>query len=95
MTDTDKIFMEELKLEFMESVAANLAEMAELIKENNFEKIAQIAHDIKGTSGIFELHEGTDIAKELQYAAQDKDGRKTKLLIDQLTAYMKANGIIK
>jgi len=95
MTDTDKVFMEELKLEFIESVTANMAEMPALLAANKFEEIAKIAHDIKGTSGIFGLDEGTDIAKELQYSAQAKDLEKTERLIAELTSYMRENGIIK
>ena len=92
--DTDQIFMDELKLEFMDTVSANLKEMAELYQENKFEEIARIAHDIKGTSGIFGLDEGTEIARLLQHAAQDKKAEKTKELLEQLTEYMRKNGII-
>ena len=92
--DTDEIFMDELKQEFMETVAVNLKDMAELYREGKFEEIAKIAHDIKGTSGIFGLDKGTDIAKQLQYAAQDKKAEETKELLDQLTQYMKENQII-
>jgi HPt (histidine-containing phosphotransfer) domain-containing protein len=92
--DTDQIFMAELKLEFMETVAANLKEMSELYQENNFEEIARIAHDIKGTSGIFGLDEGTEIASLLQCAAQDNKAEKTKELLVILTDYMRKNGII-
>lgn len=94
MTDTDEIFMEELKQEFMESVGGNLEEMATLLKGNKFEEIAKIAHDIKGTAGIFGLDEGTDIAKELQLAAQEEQAERSGELIQQLTRYMKENGII-
>ncbi|MGD2085943.1 MAG: Hpt domain-containing protein [Candidatus Aminicenantes bacterium] len=92
--DTDQIFMDELKLEFMDTVAANLKEMSELYRKNNFEDIARIAHDIKGTSGIFGLDEGTEIAMLLQFAAQDKKAEKTKELLEKLTEYMRKNGII-
>jgi len=92
--DTDQIFMDELKLEFMDTVAANLKEMSQLYQENKFEEIARIAHDIKGTSGIFGLDDGTEIAKLLQYAAQDKNAQETKDLLDKLTVYMRKNGII-
>jgi len=92
--DTDQIFMDELKLEFMATVAANLKEMSQLYQENKFEEIARIAHDIKGTSGIFGLDEGTEIAKLLQYAAQDKKAEETKELLEKLTDYMRKNAII-
>lgn len=94
MTDTDEIFMEELKQEFMESVGGNLVQMTAMLKEDKYEEIAKIAHDIKGTAGIFGLDQGTEIAKELQFAAQDKQTKRTGELIQTLTRYMKDNGII-
>lgn len=95
MTDTDKIFMEELKLEFMESTSMNIVEMTNLFNEGKFAEIARIAHDIKGTSGIFGLDEGSEIAKELQYAAQGNETNRIKELIDHLADYMRRNNIIK
>ena len=95
MTDSDKLFMEELKEEFKEQVSANLIQMQELLEENKLDDIARIAHDIKGMSGIFGLDEGTEIAKQLQYAAQDKKVEKTKELLNQLRQYMKENDIIR
>ncbi len=92
--DTDQIFMDELKLEFMATVSANLKEMSQLYRENKFEEIARIAHDIKGTSGIFGLDEGTEIARLLQYAAQDKKAEEIKELLEKLTDYMRKNAII-
>ena len=94
MTDTDEIFMDELKQEFKETVAANLKDVSSLFQEKNYAEIAKIAHDIKGTSGIFGLDEGTEIARQLQYAAQEAKAGEIKTLLDQLTAYMKKNGII-
>lgn len=93
--DTDQLFMEELKQEFMETVSVNLVDIAALYREKDFEAIARIAHDIKGTSGIFGYDEGTEIAKELQYAAQEKEDQKTGDLIEKLTRYMKEQGVIK
>jgi len=92
--DTDELFMDELKQEFMETVALNLKEMAKLYQEKKFDDIARIAHDIKGTSGIFGLDQGTEIAKQLQYAAQDKKAKETQELLNKLKEYMKENRII-
>jgi HPt (histidine-containing phosphotransfer) domain-containing protein len=95
MTDSDKIFMEELKEEFKEQVSANLIQMQEFLEENKLDDIARIAHDIKGMAGIFDLDEGTDIARELQYAARDNKVEKTEELLNQLRQYMKENDIIR
>lgn len=78
----------------METVAQNLVDMNRLVAENKLDEIEKIAHDIKGTSGIFGLDEGTEIARELNYATRNKDIEKTKEFIDKLAAYMKANGIV-
>jgi len=91
--NTDEIFMEGLKEEFMETMVTNLTQMAALIKKNKFEAIARIAHDIKGTAGIFGFDEGTEIAKQLQFAAKDEELEKTRELIDRLKEYMKKNGL--
>lgn len=91
---TDQIFMEDLKKEFMETVAQNLIDMKIWFAENKFEDIERVSHDIKGTSGIFGLDEGTEIARELHIAARERHIEKVKELIDKLAAYMKANGIV-
>jgi len=85
---TDEIFMNELKEEFMQSVSQNLRDLDKLFGEEKYEEIAKIAHDIKGTSGVFGMDEGTEIAAELQYAARDRDADKTETLIRRLKAYM-------
>ncbi len=92
--DTDQIFMEELKQEFMETISQNLADLRQLFADDNLEEIEKIAHDIKGTSGIFGLDEGTEIARQLHAAAKRREVEKTGGLIDKLTQYMKENEIV-
>lgn len=94
--NTDQIFMEELKREFMETVTRNLADLKRLFEEsrNRVEEIAKISHDIKGTSGIFGLDEGTEIARELNIAAKNNELGKIKDLIDKLETYMKEQDIL-
>jgi HPt (histidine-containing phosphotransfer) domain-containing protein len=93
-SSTDQIFMNDLKKEFMETVAQNLVDMNRLFAENKLDEIEKIAHDIKGTAGIFGLDEGTEIARELNQATKNRDVEKTKKLIDKLTEYMKNQGIV-
>ena len=95
MSDTDQIFMEELKQEFIETTAKNLVDLRQLFKEKNLEEIAKIAHDIKGTSGIFGYDEGTEIARELNIAAKQNSVDKTEELIAKLTDYMKKVGVVE
>lgn len=92
--DSEQIFMEELKQEFMESVSRNMTELKRLYSDNNMEEIRKIAHDIKGTSGIFGLDEGTEIARQLHQAAKSGETAKTGELISKLISYMRSNDII-
>jgi HPt (histidine-containing phosphotransfer) domain-containing protein len=87
-------FMEELRREFKGTIAKNILEFQSLYKEGKFVDIAKIAHDIKGTAGVFELKKGSEIAAQLQRSAQNKEVEKTKFLIEELIAYMKEAGII-
>jgi HPt (histidine-containing phosphotransfer) domain-containing protein len=93
-TNEEADFMEELKREFKETITKNILEFQSLYKEAKFEDIARIAHDIKGTAGVFELKKGSEIAAALQQSAQDKEVEKTKSLIEELIAYMKESGIV-
>ena len=93
-TNEEMDFMEELKREFKETIARNILEFHSLYKEEKFADIAKIAHDIKGTAGVFELRKGSEIAAALQQSAQEKEVEKTKSLIEELIAFMKEAGII-
>jgi HPt (histidine-containing phosphotransfer) domain-containing protein len=93
--DSEEDFMNELKREFKTTVSRNMMDMQALYKEQKFEDIARIAHDIKGTAGLFDLQKGKEIATELQRQAQNKESEKTKTLIEELTSYMKEAGIIE
>ena len=96
--DTDKDdddFMIELKREFKTTVSKNMLDLKSLYKEEKFEDIARIGHDIKGTAGLFALEKGREIAMELQRAAQNKENEKVKILIEQLICYMKEAGMIE
>ncbi len=88
-------FMIELKREFKANVTRNMVELKSFFQEGKFEDVARIAHDIKGTAGLFALEKGGEIAMELQRAAQDKDQEKSKILIETLISYMKEADIIE
>lgn len=93
-TDDDEVFMEELKQQFRENVAENLIKLNSFLAENKYADIATIAHDIKGTAGLFGFDEGADIAKKLQLAAQDENVDQTQALIGELTDYMKKMDVV-
>ncbi len=91
--DSERLFMEELKNEFFENVKENLKKLPEFYENKNFIEIKKIAHNIKGTAGIFEMVKGSEIGKELQDAADIKDSIRVKTLIDELIKYMVSEGV--
>ncbi len=97
MNESDEIldqeFMEELKQEFIQKLKDEFPKIPELLKENNFSEIRRIAHDIKGTAGTFGFDEGSEIAKELQYASENKDPEKIEELVKKLNNYFKEQGV--
>ena len=90
---TDELFLENLKKEFLESVSQCLVDLRSLIKEKKFDEIEKLAHDIKGTAGVFGLHEGSTISEKLQHSAKNKDYKSSKALINELIEYMKNSGV--
>ena len=93
--DENEVFMQELREKFIQTVNQNLSGIESLLKNNKFKEIATIAHDLKGTSGLFGLEEGADIAKQLQESAQNEDVEETKTWINKLINYMQENNILK
>ncbi len=91
--DSDEMFMEELKKEFLEKTSENLKNMSEYFEDDNFLEIRKIAHDIKGTAGIFDMAKGSEIGKNLQDAADNENRDVVKQLIDEMVLYMRDQGV--
>jgi HPt (histidine-containing phosphotransfer) domain-containing protein len=93
--DENEVFMKELREKFIQTANENLPRLDSLLLDNNFKEITTIAHDLKGTAGLFGLEEGAVIAKQLQESAQKEDVEETKTWINRLINYMQANEILK
>ncbi|MCP4146469.1 MAG: Hpt domain-containing protein [bacterium] len=92
--DSEEEFMEELKQEFIETVKRNVPALFHLLEENKLTEIAGIAHDIKGTAGLFDYEEGTEIAMELNVTAKNGDAEASRTYIQRLNAYFKEQGLL-
>ncbi len=91
--DSEELFMQELKKEFYEKTSKSLKLMPELFEKSDYLEIRKIAHDIKGTAGIFEMEQGSELGRNLQEAADNADRDEVKRLIDELIVYMRAEGV--
>lgn len=87
---SDKIFLEKLKTEFFTSVKMNLKKIDDALSSGRFEEIRKIAHDIKGTSGVFGFHEGTGLAADLMSRIDDGDDDQIIAACSILSSYLKS-----
>lgn len=92
--NSEEIFMEELKKEFIEKTSDNLKIMLELFENSDYIAIRRIAHDIKGTAGIFNMEKGSELGSALQDACDAKNKDNIKDLIDEMILYMKNEGVM-
>lgn len=83
-TESEILFMAELRREFLEKTCADLPRMEEALVAGDLPGVAVIAHDIKGTAGVFGLHEMSDSGRQLQDAAKEGRGEESRRLVDLL-----------
>ena len=91
---TNEIFLEELKQEFAENAAWSVQEMKKLLGEKSYKRLAEIAHDIKGTAGLFGYDEGGNLADRIVVAARRKKPGDTEKYLEELTVYFRKKEVI-
>ncbi len=91
-TDSEVIFMEDLKQEFLEGIPEQIKDMRSFLTEGELDEVTRIAHDIKGTAGVFDMDEGSDIALSLQVASAEDRLEDCVVLVEKLACYMRAKG---
>jgi|GEM_PF-1141548 len=91
---TNEIFLQELKQEFYDTAARNMQEMEDLFQTRGWPRLAEIAHDIKGTAGLFGYDEGSRLADQVVIAARKRSRKKVRTALERLKKYLKKNKII-
>ncbi len=95
MKTSEEIFLEELKKEFIEKLKTDVENIRQAVAEKNHATIARIAHDIKGTIGIFGFHEGTGLALNLQLAAEEGVWPRIDASLAALMNYLVEKDIVR
>lgn len=73
----------ELIYEFTSSLPKSLKAINEALKDNNYEEVKRMAHQMKGTSGNLRIKVLPDLAMKLQKFSEEKDEENCKqVLID-------------
>ena len=84
--NSEVIFMSELRREFLEKTRQELDVLRRSLQSGDFTEMARIAHDIKGTAGVFALDEVNDAAVALLAAARAAAPQAAARHLDRLCA---------
>lgn len=88
---SDKIFLEKLKAEFMESVKGYVQKLKEYNAGGKYSEMGKIAHDIKGIVGVFGFNKGTELASDLLNSSDSGDKDKIQGIYSLLISYLEDN----
>jgi len=94
MKNSEEIFLDELKEEFIVKLVNDVVSMKEACEKKDNKAIARIAHDIKGTIGIFGYHEGTVLALNLQLVAEEAKWEQIDTSLNKFLEYLRIQEIL-
>jgi HPt (histidine-containing phosphotransfer) domain-containing protein len=78
----------ELIPQFLEHKRKNLKDIENALENNDLETVYQIAHKIKGSSGLYGLKEMSEIAKSLEFAGRNLEKEKATQYFNQLSNHL-------
>lgn len=85
--DNDYIY--EMLQEFLVAMPANIQEMREASGQQQWDRVAFLAHRLKSTLGIVPITNAMEITRELEKDAQEaKDAERIKCKVEELTALL-------
>ena len=90
---SDKIFLKDLKNEFMINVISGIEQLKNYLDEENYKEMRKIAHDLKGVSSIFGYDKGSEMSENLQDAIDRNDKKSVNSLALEVIDYYKKNVI--
>lgn len=90
---SDKIFLKDLKNEFLKSVNQSIIDFKIFLKTDDYENIRKTAHNLKGLSGIFGFEKGSELSKKVQISIDLKKYPETKLYVAELIEYFQKDVI--
>jgi PAS domain S-box-containing protein len=80
--------LEEIVPGYIAARRKELPEMAALLAASDFERLAVLAHDIKGTGGAYGFPELTRMGAGLEHSAKQKDAGALSVQLTELNGYL-------
>jgi len=82
-----KAFIEKLLIKFQEGIEAELEELQTAISQNNYEKVHEISHKLKGRCANLHIHFMTTAFSKMEIRSKQKDLKGLESYIRKLKAY--------
>lgn len=95
LINSEEIFLDELKKEFIEKLILDVEVIQSCLDSKSSSTISKIAHDIKGTIGIFGYDEGTELALKLQLVAEDGQWDQIQSTYETFMQYLRVQKLIE
>jgi HPt (histidine-containing phosphotransfer) domain-containing protein len=83
-TGGDEDFLKELIAIYIEEYTHNMKELEDACEQNDFPKIREIGHSLKGSSGNLSLPQLQEISFRIEKAGESKDASQIKRLLCDL-----------
>ncbi|RMF66664.1 MAG: response regulator [Calditrichaeota bacterium] len=80
--------MESLRHIYVESLRDRHAQLAAALNLDDYERVSQIGHRMKGSGASYGFPEVTRLGRELEAAARKKEGEKLAHLLDELKEFI-------
>lgn len=81
--------LEDIIPTYLENRYRDIETILRALEQADYETIRLLGHNMKGSGGGYGFDEITSIGKNLEQAARDKDSRKIRQTIDELSTYLK------
>lgn len=86
MSDID--IPEEVRRKYLERRKTDFEDCQKAIKENNFEVLARVGHQIKGNASTFGFDDLSTIAIQMEEGALQKDSQKLTTVMKQFSDFL-------
>lgn len=81
-------YYKEITEQYLKNIAVQAMEISELLEKRHFEEILKQTHQMKGSGSSFGFHVISEIATQIDQAAEDRNSSPIPSLLQNLQDYL-------
>lgn len=86
--------LEDIVPMFLDAISENIAELNDALSKDNFEQIARVGHNMKGSGGGYGFDKISIIGSQIEQAGKNRNKEPIPGLLSELSDYMQRVEII-